>query len=180
MKSLLVVLIMSLVYLVVITVLFRTLEIHRRAALMVQVFLSTLPFFIVIHTLTPPDLGFLPSTLTELTWWIDLSFGLLVYFAAFFGGILQLYNLAERGFSLRILIDIDEAADKALTLAEILQGYSRGRGIEWMYQKRIEGLVEHALVQVKQGAVQLRDKGSRTAALFSWLRTFLQLDADAW
>ena len=167
----------SLACLLLITVVLRMAEIQRRARLMVLVFLATLPFFAVAHVLTPPDLGLLPPAWVEASAWIDLGFGLMVYGAAFFGGILQLYNLADRGFSLRILIDIDESRAGALTASEILTAYGGGRGIGWMYQKRIEGLKETGLIRVSGSTVETSDVGRRLAAVFRALQAFLRVDS---
>jgi len=167
----------SLSCLTLITVIFRMAEIQRRAMLMVLVFLATLPFFVVAHVLMPPDLGLLPSRWVEPSALIDLGFGLVVYSAAFFGGILQLYNLADRGFSLRILIDIDESRAGALTAGDLLRTYGGGRGVGWMYQKRIEGLKETGLLRVSGSTVENSDAGRRLAAVFRALQTFLRLDS---
>ena len=97
--------------------------------------------------------------------------------AAFFGGILQLYNLADRGFSLRIVMDIDSSKRRALTLDEILRAYGAGRGIDWMYQKRLDDLVRHRLACIENHSVRNRPRGHRLAVAFGWLRRFLMMDA---
>jgi len=166
---------MGLAYFVGITALFRAMEIRSRAAVMTRIFSCSVPLFVAAHLLFLPYLDSVPSSLNTTQRWVSLGFGLLLYCAIFLGGILQLYNLADRGFSVRILIDIDESSTKSLALDEILAGYSQGKGIEWMYRKRIDGLVAHRLVEVRGDIVVLLRKGYRLAALFAWLRSFLQL-----
>src|SRR4051794_35627887 len=75
---------------------------HRRARLMLIAFMSILPMLLAIHLLTPPDLGFLSAEFVMPIAWIDVVFSVFLFGVGFFGGILQLYNLADRGFSLRI------------------------------------------------------------------------------
>jgi hypothetical protein len=105
---------------------------------MLIAFLSVLPVLLAVHLLTPPDLGFLPAKLVMPMAWIDIAFAEFLYSVGFFGEILQLYNLTDRGFSLRILIDILEAPCGTTRLDDVMQGYGAGRGIAWMYAKRLE------------------------------------------
>jgi hypothetical protein len=163
------------IYLAVMTLLFRCCRIRARAAAMTRLYVVTLPGFVALHLLTPADLGFLPEDLTEPLPSVDLGFALLLWTAAFFGGILQLYNLADRGFSLRIIMDIEGGEGGSMSLDDVLAGYSAGRGISWMYQKRLDDLVQHRLARIEGGWIRNRRKGRRLAHLFGWLRCFLRL-----
>jgi hypothetical protein len=125
--------------------------------------------------ITPADLGFLPAWMGGEAPVLELGFGLFVYATGFFGGVLQLYNLADRGFSLRILIDIAESPKAELTAAQVCDAYSRGQGIGWMYQKRINDLIEHHFIKVNGGSAYISMRGQRTAVLFRRLRTWLRL-----
>jgi hypothetical protein len=107
--------------------------------------------------------------------WLDGAFGLVVHAALFAGGWLQLYNLAERGFSLRILIDVLEAR-RALTSEQVAASYGGGRGPAWMREKRIEGLVQTGLAQWDRGRLRATRKGQHTARLFGGLRALLRID----
>src|SRR5262245_62163786 len=100
---------MAIVYFLAVTAALRVSTTTHRARLMTLVFVTSLPLFVAIHLGTPTDLGILPLNLLEPRWVVDLGFGMMMYCAAFFGGVLQLYNLADRGLSLRILIDISES-----------------------------------------------------------------------
>jgi hypothetical protein len=151
----------------------------RRARSMLIAFLSVLPLLLVAHLVTPPDLGFLPAALAMPIVWIDIAFALFLYSVGFFGGILQLYNLADRGFSLRILIDILEAPSQEMRLDDVMQGYSAGRGIAWMYAKRLEDLQSAGLAKVEGESLVLTPKGQRVAKLFTWLQEFARVAPTA-
>jgi hypothetical protein len=152
---------------------------RRRARLMLIAFLAVLPVMLAVHLLTPPDLGFLPSELVMPMAWIDIAFAVFLYSVGFFGGILQLYNLADRGFSLRILIDILEAPSGATRLDDVMQGYGAGRGIAWMYAKRLEDLQSVGLAKVEGESLVLTPKGQRVANLFMWLQEFARVAPTA-
>ena len=157
---------------IVITIGFRMLDTEMRAAFMLKVFIVILPGLIMLHFVLPADLGFLPEGTTTIKgWdWIDLVFSIFLYFSGFFGGILQLYNIADRGFSLRILIDINTSQNGAMTLDEVMTGYSAGKGIEWMYNKRIIGMKKSGLVIQNGTKLVLTEKGMWVAKLFNSLR----------
>jgi hypothetical protein len=152
---------------------------HRRARLMLIAFMSILPMLLAIHLLTPPDLGFLSAEFVMPIAWIDVAFSVFLFGVGFFGGILQLYNLADRGFSLRILIDILEAPLGAMSLDDVMHNYSAGRGIEWMYAKRLNDMLSGGLARVEGEFLVLTPKGRRIAKLFTWLQEFARVTPKA-
>ena len=160
---------------VVVTLSFRASPGARRAGTMLKVFLGLLPLLIVAWTATPDDLGFLPAALLAEPRWFDLAACLFFYAAAFGGGVLQLYNLADRGLSLRILADLAAAADRSMTVEGMARQYGGGRGIAWMYDKRLDGLTQQGFVVVSGEQVCLTARGRWWAGLFAWLRGFLRL-----
>lgn len=178
MKSLVLIMFMTVILIITITVLFNITNTRRRALLLLSVFLITLPIYVVVFLTTPADLWFLPEDLTDTNTLFGIVFGIIIYTAFFGGGVLQLYNLADRGFSLRILIDIIESPGQELTLDEILGNYGGGKGIDWMYQKRIEGMLDNQLIATKNDEIQITDKGLQIAKYFSRMRKFLNLGAD--
>jgi hypothetical protein len=173
-KGLIVAAAMGVICFAALTIAFRTLHVRRRATCMVGVWLVMLPAFVVVHAAIPADLGFLPVSLTEPWPVADLLLGLFVYAAVFFGGILQLYNLADRGLSLRVLIDLSTAGP--MTVDELVKAYSAGQGLRWMYAKRLDGLSEHDLVRRDDGRVTLTESGRRTAVVFAWLQRALRIE----
>ena len=147
----------------------------QRARLMLIAFLSVLPLLLAIHLLTPPDLGFLSAELVMPIAWVDIVFSVFLYSVGFFGGILQLYNLADRGFSLRILIDVLEAPLGAMSFDDVMQAYSAGRGIGWMYAKRLNDMQSGGLAGVEGDCLVLTPKGRRVARFFTWLQEFARI-----
>jgi hypothetical protein len=178
MKSLIIVVLMTLFLIIVITIIFKITKSRRRAILLISLFLITLPIFVVIYLATPLNLWFLPPGLGEADSIVGIIFGLFVYTALFGGGVLQLYNLADRGFSLRILIDILESPVQELTLEEIFRDYGGGKGIDWMYQKRIDGMLDNQMIKMENDNINITHKGLRIAKYFSLMREFLNLQAD--
>jgi hypothetical protein len=151
----------------------------QRARLMLIAFMSVLPLLLAIHLLTPPDLGFLSAEFVMPIAWIDVAFSVFLYSVGFFGGILQLYNLADRGFSLRILIDILETPSGAMSLDDVMRGYSAGRGIGWMYAKRLNDMQSGGLARLESECLVLTPKGRRVAKLFKWLQEFARITPKA-
>ena len=147
------------------TLILRVVRTEKKAKMITCCFLAVLPLLILFHILSPSYDG------------VSLIFSIFLYVAGFFGGLLQLYNLADRGFSLRILIDIDESPSKQMSLDEIMTGYSQGRGIEWMYTKRIEDMKLQNLVTIVNGIVSNTEKGGKVATLFSRLRRCFRFPA---
>ena len=156
-----------------------TWQLRRRpgggAAALLRVFFAILAALAIAHLLTSPDLGFLPHDFQIPLAVVDLVFCLFLYAAGFFGGVLQLYNLAERGFSLRILIDILHAPSGAMTRDEIFSGYGGGQGIAWMYRKRVGGMIATGLVIADAGRLLLTARGRRAAHWLSLLQDFARV-----
>lgn len=170
MKAILVALLAGMVLFAIVTLVLRLSPTKRRARAMLVAFLAVLPFLVLVHLVTPPDLGFLPARLVTPIAPVDLAFAVFLYGVGFFGGILQLYNLADRGFSLRILVDILESRHGTMDVDGIMAGYSAGRGIVWMYDKRVQGMVSTGLVCIEGDRLILTDKGRRAADVFRRLR----------
>ncbi|HWE52234.1 MAG TPA: hypothetical protein VG273_20735 [Bryobacteraceae bacterium] len=169
---------MCFVYVLAMTIAFRYARRNiRNAAFLTRLFFLTVPIAIVLYFFTPGDLGFLPDPLLENKA-IEISFMLFVYGSCFFGGILQVYGLADRGFSLRISIDIEKSARGSLTVEEVIESYSMGRGTRWLYEKRTEGLETLNLIEVRGSIVRITPAGQRIAVPLAWLRRFLKAEND--
>ncbi|MBI3546725.1 MAG: hypothetical protein HY081_09080 [Gammaproteobacteria bacterium] len=139
---------------------------------MLRLFLFFLFLLAVIHVMTPSNLWFLPETLLERYPMIDLAYAIFIFAASFFGGWLQLYNLADRGLSLQILIDAEKNSTARIDASSVIQNYSHGKGMAWMYQKRLDDLVRLALIKVDSSRATLTEKGIRYAKIAAWLRKF--------
>ena len=147
-------------------------ETTRRAWLLTLLFGCALPLLVLAYLATPEDLGFLPSAWVAPYAWVDLGFCVFLFTVGSSGGLLQLYNLADRGLSLRILIDILESRGGALSAEEIVGAYGGGQGIAWMYQKRLDDMSAASLIEVHGDDVILSAKGRSVARLFDALQKF--------
>jgi hypothetical protein len=176
MKAVVIAAAMTIVLLVLVTLAVRICPTTRRAKQMTLIYFGCVIVSVLTWFATSVDLGFLPRSLLIEPSGLDFCLMLFFFTAAFFGGVLQLYNLADRGFSLRILIDIDEAGTRFVDTDWLVRNYSGGRGLTWMYSKRIEGLVETKLVDRNAETIELTLKGERAAALFVAARRLLRLE----
>ena len=177
MKGLLLALGGTVVLVPIITLVFRLFDVHRRAAALVRLFLASLPVFVLVYALTPADLGLLPQSLVEPRPGLELAYGLFVYSALFFGGLLQVYNLADRGCSLRILIDIAESPHGTLPERELPSAYGGGHGFGAMLDKRIDGLLEQGLVRLVDGRLEPTPRAARAIRVYEPLQAYLRLNA---
>src|ERR1700757_2239549 len=84
------------------TIIFLTWQIKRRARTLLQVYLVCLCVLVATYLVTPDDLYVLPGDMVVPSRAAGLLFCGFLYSAGFFGGVLQIYNLADRGLSLRM------------------------------------------------------------------------------
>ena len=157
MKGLLLAAVASLIFPLLVMLLFRAITIRRRAAAMLRLFLATVPLYVGAYAATPADLRFLSP------WLVEPRF-------------VPVYNLADRGCALHILLAIGESPDRAMSAPEIEIRYERGRGLHWMADKRIEDILAIGLATLRAGRLHATPKGARVARLFGPLRAFLHLD----
>jgi hypothetical protein len=148
---------------------------HRAREMMVT-FVSAWIALPVLWWATPDNLGVLPPWLQTEPRLLDLLAMQFYFAAAFFGGALQLYNLADRGLSLRVLIDIVERPEPVWNADRVVKDYSCGQGLRWMYGKRMRDLLAHDLLSLRDGVVSLTARGRRSAALFLALRRLFRLE----
>jgi hypothetical protein len=157
------------------TVMLRYWKIERRARALLWVFVVTLGAMIAVSVATPSNLMILPDALLATPPWFDLVSSVFFFAAAFFGGILQIYNLADRGLSLRILIDLHEQPNRRGTVDSLYHGYGGGKGIGWMYRKRLDDMVRNGLITIDGGAVALTSRGRKSAGMVEPLRRFFKI-----
>jgi hypothetical protein len=175
-KPIIVAVFSEIVLFVVITFVFNIRNGKWRVKSMIKMFFADLLLLVLLYVVTPSNFFIFPEwTVIQNHRWIGLVFCIFLYFAGFFGGVLQLYNLSDRGFSLRILIDIYEHPSGRMSLDDIMTGYSRGQGISWMYSKRIEGMVWLGLAKVENNFIVHTDRGEMTARLLCRLRSLFSL-----
>jgi hypothetical protein len=167
---------MTVVLLVVVTFCFRLSPSAHRARQMLFVYLFCLAALVVLWFATPDDLGLLGRSLLTEPAWLDFAATLFFFSAAFFGGALQLYNLCDRGFSLRILVDMLEAPTGVVDVDYLTTNYSSGRGLVWMYRKRIDDIVAARFIDRTNKQIILAAKGEMFADLFINARRVLGLE----
>jgi hypothetical protein len=177
MKAVLVAAAMTIVLFVLVSLAFRVRPTPHRAQRMTLIYLGCIVLSALLWLATPADLGFLGASLLVQPSGIDLALMLFFFSAAFLGGVLQLYNLADRGFSLRILIDFVEAGGARVGVDQAAVNYGGGQGLPWMYRKRLDGLLAGGFVRRDAGAIVLLPKGRRIADLMLALRRFLRVES---
>lgn len=142
----------------------------RRFDAMVRAHWLLVPALAVAYVVTPPDLGVLPAAFTGAGWGLDLANGIIVY-DFLFVGYSMLYFLVDRGFSARILIEIDHAPNGALTQEGVAAVYAP----EQIVGRRLGDLADIKSV-VKEGErFQIVSRGRRQARLFSSMKAFFNL-----
>jgi hypothetical protein len=152
------------------TAIFRIRNIEQRAAMLLRIFLVCFCLLVACYLLMPDDLYFLPREAVVPSRPVGLLFCCFLYTAGFFGGVLQIYNLADRGLSLRMLIDISARTTGTMTAREMTSAYADGKGLIWMYDKRLDGIVTTRLAQRDGDFITITDKGTRFARLFTGLK----------
>ena len=176
MKAICLASVMTVVLLVLVTLFFRFYPSAQRARQMSVVYLFCLAALVTLWFATPDDLGLLSRSLLTEPAWLDFAAALFFFSAGFFGGALQLYNLCDRGFSLRILIDMLEAPIGAVDVDYLTANYSSGRGLVWMYRKRIDDIVAARFIDQVDKRIVLTAKGEMFADLFINARRVLGLE----
>lgn len=89
-------------------------------------------------------------------------------------GYMQVFSLTCRGFSLRILVDLDKHG--ALDLDGVMREYSDGRGMDWLFNKRITSMESLQLVRCEDKAlVLLWPRGGLAAWLGLWTKRILKI-----
>jgi hypothetical protein len=179
MKAVIVAAAMTLVLLVLVTLAFRLHPTDRRARQMTLLYIVCVLAAVLVWFVTPFDLGFLAPSLLIEPRWLDLLLMLFFFSSAFFGGILQLYNLADRGFSLRVLIDLNATTPCSGGVDTLVKTYGGGQGLAWMYGKRLHGLLAGDFVRRNGDTLELTPRGRRTAEMFDAAHRFLRLDAQS-
>lgn len=178
MKAIILSVLATVLSLLLATVTLRRFHIDRRALAFLVIFLVVLGLLVPLSLLTPDDLTIIPRDLVATPTWFDLMSTIFFFTAAFFGGVLQIYNLADRGFSLRILIDLQEQPDDRRGLMDVYHGYSSGKGIRWMYRKRLDDMLRNRLIVIRGEELIATRAGVRMASIFALLRCAFKFERE--
>jgi hypothetical protein len=158
------------------TVAFRACPAAPRVTVAFRIYLGAMTVYIGLYVLTALKLKDIFESFRLGSVWLDLLCGFFALAASLFGGWLQLYNLANRGYSLRMLIDLLDAPQCSMTAEEMVTRYAQGRGLRWMYDTRLDGLLQTQLVSANGDTIALTSRGRSTARAFLWLRAFYLIE----
>ena len=87
-----------------------------------------------------------------------------VFFLGFiFIGYIEFYSLLRRGYSLRILYEL-YLKDVPISVKEIEESYSGGRGLGWFLEKRLEGIKNIGLIKITKDKIHLQKPFGRIVA----------------
>ena len=75
--------------------------------------------------------------------------------------------MIARGFSMRIVTDI--YLNSSLSLEGVMKEYSSGKGIEWLFQKRIKDIEKLGLISVERNTIKIASKNAVYIAKISLL-----------
>jgi len=143
---------------------------HRRFGSMVRLHASLALGLIVAYAVTPPDVWVIPAGWAGAGWLIDLANGLLVH-SLLFVGYSMFYFLVDRGFSARILIEIERAPGQALTPEDVAAIYSLDRVVA----RRLDEMVDIGSVIKEGDRYRMTARGRRQAQRFAFLKSFFRL-----
>jgi hypothetical protein len=169
-KGIILGLITFVVFFVVHAAVFRFRAPARRFDAMVRVHWLLVPVLAVAYVLTPPDLGMLPADTIGAGWVLDLVNGVIVY-DFLFVGYSMFYFLVDRGFSARILIEIERAPGAALTQEQVEAVYAP----EQIVGRRLGDLLDMKSVTKIGERFRIAPPGLRQARFFSFAKAFFNL-----
>jgi len=162
------------VFFVVHVAVFRLRPPVRRFDAMVRVHWLLVPALAVAYLVTPPDLGMLPADTIGAGWVLDLINGVIVY-DFLFVGYSMFYFLVDRGFSARILIEIERAPSAALTQEQVEAVYAP----EQIVGRRLGDLLDMKSVTKLGERFRIAPPGLRQARFFSFVKAFFNLGPGA-
>jgi hypothetical protein len=83
------------------------------------------------------------------------SFSTSVFMCLFY---LEAFSMIARGFSMRIVTDI--YLNSSLNSEGVLQEYAAGKGIAWMFQKRLEGIEKLGFISIEGDLIKIASKNA--------------------
>ena len=95
----------------------------------------------------------------------QILLGLLAILAAGVGWA-NLWGVLTRGYTLRLLLDFLRLA-KPVTREELGAAYSGGRGLDWMFRKRLATLAAFGLTRRRNGLITMTSFPGRAVAQLS-------------
>jgi len=157
-------------FLIVHVIWFRFYVPRQRFTSLVRLALTVGMVVVIMYATTAPNLGVLPALYTRAGRGADLLNMLIVY-VLLFSGYCHVYFLVDRGFSGRILIEINSAPGRRLRLQDVAGRYS----MEMVLRRRLNEIQEIGRIVERDGRFINTRKGRTAAAVFGFIRRFLQL-----
>ncbi len=90
----------------------------------------------------------------------------------FFIGYIEFYSIIRRGYSLRIMCELYYSGHP-MSLKELMDEYSDGKGIDWLLKKRLDGMVNIGLITIEDNEIRLTKVFGKIAALIAIFATRL-------
>lgn len=137
---------------------------------MVRIYACVGVLFAAAYLVTPQDLGFIPQNLKASGRAIGILNGLLVY-TFLFMAYSMFYFLVDRGFSGRIMIEIERSPSQWLTRDEIPKLYS----LEMVLARRLGEMVDIGRIEKVQERYYNTVAGSRAARVFLFVKEFFRI-----
>lgn len=167
-------------FLILHVAIFHWLNIRRRFLILSTIFSSLIPVYAFLFFALPPKflsiMTLRPEIETPLTTFSSLAFnfclGLGLYTFLWFG-YCQFYFIVDRSISVRFMVEIESAPNKALDFKELKKIYSPDN----VYRHRLEQMIETRYLIFKDGKYVNTRKGRILAIVFKFLKKFLQLGA---
>jgi len=150
-------------------VLLRTVRPHARFKAMMRLHGALALAILIVYAATPPDLVPLPRGWGAGGPVIGALNALAVHWFLFMG-YSMFYFLVDRGFSLRIMIEVDRAPGGALTREGVAAVYPP----ESVVRRRLDEMVEIGRLVRAGDRYRLTPRGRVDARMFAWLKSFLQ------
>jgi hypothetical protein len=148
-------------------VLLRTVRPHARFKAMMALHAALAVALLVVYAATPPDLVPSPRGWGAGGSVIGALNAVAVHWFLFMG-YSMFYFLVDRGFSLRIMIEVERAG--ALSREGIAAAYPP----EGVVRRRLDEMVEIGRLVREGDRYRLTPRGRFDARMFAWLKAFLQ------
>ena len=130
--------------------------------------------FPLAYAVTPENLGFLPTSFLEPYPVSDVLNGFLLLHLFFWLFVFQGYSLASRGFSLGLIIAIQEGGDGGLSFSEIQRRFGGGKSVEGNFEDKLLDSVQSGLVRRDNVRYFNTPRGERLAALTESCKRFFK------
>ena len=143
---------------------------QRRFGAMVRLHAALALALTAAYVATPPDVWVLPAGWAGAGWLIDVANGLLVH-SLLFVGYSMFYFLVDRGFSARILIEIERVPGRALSPEGVARMYS----LDQVVERRLDEMLDLGSLIKEGDRYRITPRGRREARLFASMKSFFRM-----